>query len=316
MKKLLSILLAAAVCLALAACAAEPKAEPFDREKALEFNHKIFVENQLDAILARHSSVTFRFHDPLNPDPAHFDYYYLTADASYSECKISANYCEGYLEYMARLQPDDSGQPSATATVIAHLDEDYERYNTYQVPLEDEDLWFRRDVEDVTGMRTSQDGFTVITTTANEEGSRQFFEEYLYGRAYEGQTVRTEIVAYADSGEIVTFTQMLDKDGVTEQVFTMDVAYDEPEPRACAVLRACLNEDSLGSADVRFTVDPGTEKTRTLSFTVPYGHAVAYTAERQVLGVYTDEACTQPVTRRWDRMSDLELYFVLGDPAE
>ena len=80
MKKLLVIALALLMTLSMCAYSAfAESSESLDEAAVLEFNHKLYEANQLEAIFSHHKSVTYTFRYPL--DANRNSYVWETSDS-------------------------------------------------------------------------------------------------------------------------------------------------------------------------------------------------------------------------------------------
>ena len=89
---------------------------------------------------------------------------------------------------------------------------------------------------------------------------------------------------------------------------TWNVAYDEPEPLPAVALRAAFERAGGPTMTLTFVVDPGTDKERTRTVTVPVNSVLDIYGSP---AVYDDAGATMPTS--FDGMED-HTFYVFTDP--
>ena len=282
------------LCLALgAACAVT-----VDTSAVQELSHRIYEANKLESLLKNHRSVLLT----LNGDSRENAEYcvYETADGAYAAWNgETALYARGEAVYGV--------EENAKLFVSPNLSEDPDplKFCGFSLVPDTEGEWM-----DLTHDRfvawTLEKGFYRYRTRYDGETSRRWIEAQ--GLTYNGQTVLTEALASAETAEIVKFTYYLEDDGKETPAMTWNVVYDEPEPLPAVALRAAFERAGGPTMTLTFVVDPGSEKERTRTVTVPINSVLDIYGSP---AVYDDAGATVPTS--FDGMED-HTFYVFTDP--
>ena len=306
MKKTLAMILAVLMllCLTPVSALADTAEEP-DEAAAIEFNHKVYEANRLDALFGRHKSITFSFDYP--EEPGRTWYVWETEDSVYQEWGMDdAQFERDRIVY--RMSSDSE---SGAVSVACGVNVDPEDDPLYSFVRETEDAFFDPVHDHVTRI-WEENGVLHGASEYDETLSRQFVENEL-GLPYTGQTIRTEIILDAETYELLKSVDSMEQDGKEIAVCVIDMEYDEPEPLACRTLRAAFERDAENMMTVSFMVDAGTDHAFSRALIVPT-NTDAGVLYGDVPFVYFNDPHGETLSH-WDRMSDLSLY-VFTNPDE
>ena len=306
MKK--SWIVALAVLTALSLCAAGAFAEAAqapNEADAVEFNHKVYEANQLDALFGRHESVAYTFTFPLDPENPWF--VWETSDRVYQEW--GANGARLDRDRIVYSMSCDAETGALDAGCGVDYDPDYDPF--YSFVWQTEEAFFDPEHDHVTRI-DEQDGVIHTVSEFDETLSRQYIENEL-GMEYAGQTVRTELFLDAETCELLKSVETMVQDGEETVACVLAAEYDTPEPLACRTLRAPFERASENMMTMTFVIDPGADHEIKREITVP-----ANTEASQMFGeapiVYFNDADCETLSH-WDRMSDRSFY-IFTDPDE
>lgn len=305
MKKMLAIILTVLMVLSLYPAFAEAVEAP-DEATALDFNHKTYEANQLDALFSRHESVAYTFRYPL--DANRNGYVWETSDSIYQEWgTLAAEFDRDRIHYMMSTD-EATGETDVFGGV--DYDPDYQPFYCFAGGTEEE--FFDVEHDHVVELYEA-DGLILSASQFDETLSRKVIEENL-GLTYEGQLIRSEIVVDAETYEVLESREVMAQDGEETIVYETTVAYDTPEPAASHNLRAPFERNSVNMMTLTFVVDHGTDHEFSRELTVPVN-----TEAGQMFGntsaVCFDDADCETLSH-WDRMSDKTLYIFTNPDNE
>lgn len=277
----------------------------FSPEELTDLNHRFFTANQIDGILSKHTSAEYVFNNgyPNSKDKA--DHFYLTQYGMYAEGSSSAQYCfDRTVLMLSTIRTNDNEYYDMQ--YIMDFSKNYTSHpNCYVPDLESE--WFDPEHEVITE-GYEQDGKIYLFIECDEESSR-FYIENTVGKLYTGQTIKTELVADAQTLEMTSHHTVSVIDGEPEEIQTITAEYDTPEPSASRVLKMAFSRAAYRFMNVSYIYEPDTPGEMRLSLDVPQNVSVGFIADnRSDFTVYTDRECTQPLTE-WDGMSDITAYI-------
>ena len=272
-----------------------------DTSAVQELSHRIYEANKLESLLKNHQSVLIM----LNGDSRENAEYcvYETADGAYAAWNgTTALYARGEAVYGVN--------EDAKLFVSPNLSEDPDplKFCGFSLVPDTEKEWMDQEHDRFVAW-TLEKGFYRYRTRYDRETSKQWMEAQ--GLTYDGQTVLTEAIASADTAEIVKFTYYVEEDGTETPAMTWNVAYDEPEPLPAVALRAAFERDGGPVMTLTFVVDPGSEKERTRTLTVPVNSVLDIYGSP---AVFDDAGATVPTV--FDGMEDHTFYvFTDSDRA-
>ena len=287
---------------------------PLGSEEFEKLQHEVFVANQLDELLKKHSSVIFDLTDAPENDYDWRDYFYITGDVYYYECEDYAEYDFGrYFYSMENI--DREGGSAMYYGINLKSDPDIKGIAGYQFPPEgNEDLWSNNENEEHVACYI-ENGLLYIKDRQNPEASREWFGKRVPKETYDGQTVYSEVLADAETKEIQEFNNYLeDKDGVITRVINYKAFYDEPEPRRVRNMRAAFERYCENTIDATMVVDPGTDREISESMTIPVGSNIKYRSDNPDSTIVFDNAEATELTH-WDGMKDKSTY-IFTEPTE
>ena len=288
---------------------AEPAEESADSAE-LDFdavNHAVFEANSLERILENHDSVEYRLIFDLETVPEWPDYIYETSDMAYAESPKTAIYV-GDGNYYELVETD-------YGTDLYYVFDFFNDYDPianagYEIVPEGFDEWWNSEDETPLACYVENNEVHLLSMSTSDR-SREFMENYLQ-LPYNGEHIITEVIADANTYEIIRFVYLLESDGMVYEPLIYEVDYDEPEPRACRNLRAAAERDTADTVEVTLVMNPGREDEVIQSKTVPVGSNVVYIAE-QWMDMYEDPECTVPAGQ-WDKTTD-HTYYMLPSAA-
>ena len=277
---------------------------PMTLEEFKDLNHLLFVENQQEKMFERHTSQSVTYYNdfPLSVDKAYV--YYVTPDSVYSEAADWEDYGKDRLCYqiLGTSDPENSYMH-----YIADLTEDWKSNMWRYVPT-DESKWMDYERDQFIGAY-KEDGKIHLLTRYNEDLSREYAEETV-GVKYEGETYITESIFDAKNYDYLEMIVTKELNDNSEVVCRIVFEYDTPEPAACRTLRCAFETAAANMVNVTFVVDPGTKNEISKKFMVPANTNVSYNIDDlENVEVFTDRKCETPVTEKWDKMSDITMYF-------
>ena len=301
MKKTVAILLALFLFLLPMAAWAEGE-EPLDEQTVLELQQAVFEANQLDALFSRYTSARFLFPDPEAPDG--YDVIWETKEIYYQSFADWFAHWEKDQVYYEMRWNKESDSPSLTAGYV------YDPYYTqYAFVGDDYSEFFDTEHESVLPSY-KKDGKLYLASAFDETKSQNTLEEQ--GLTYTGETVRTMLIVDASTLDILEFTKFLEKDGEETAFYHMDVAYDQPEPVACRLLRSAMERGNANYIQVTCVFDHGTDHELVKTLALPANTDFQIQSSTPYV-CFLDPDCT--TISGWDVMSDATLYFFM-DPDE
>ncbi|MBO4374300.1 MAG: hypothetical protein J5829_04250 [Lachnospiraceae bacterium] len=334
MRKLISVIVLVSVMLCLGACSVDIKTDesdrdstgktasvaeerrdiPLDSEEFKELQHEIFVANHLEELLKKHSSVIIDMTDAPENDNDWQDYYYTTDDVYYCECADYAEYnFDRYYYAMENTESEDGS--NLYYGINLQDDPGLKELAGYQIPPEgQEELWSGSEDEEHVSCYI-EDGVIYFMDRFKPEAGREWFEFYVPKETYDGQTVYSELIVDADTKEIKEFNHYLeDSDGTMTRIKSIKAFYDMPEPRRVRNMRAAFERYCENTIDVTVVVDPGTDREKSGSMTIPIGSQVRYRFDNFENAVIFDNAEATELTH-WDGMRDKTIYL-FTEPTE
>ncbi len=273
-------------------------------EEFKELNHKFFVENQQETVLERHDSLTITYDNDYPLEEGSASHYYITKDSVYQEAKNWIEYNKDRLTYQVSNFDDPENMFSEC---IINLMEDYEG-NLWRYIPKDESQWFDYE-HDHFESAYKEDGKLFILSKYDKGMSKAYCETWI-GDKYDGEIYTSESVYDEQNYDLLKVIMRKEKGGKSEIIETITFEYDKPEPAACSVLRVMFEQNAKLMVNVTCTVDPDTDHEMSKTATVPANTMVGYlTDDMDTIQAFLDRACTNPVTERWDRMSDYTFYL-------
>lgn len=318
MKKFLIVALAVLTILSLCPAFSEAAEDgvsrrdiPLDSEEFEALQHEVYEANQLSALLERHESVTFDMTDAPENDYDWRDYWYITRDACYYETPSTTQY-ETDRRFYTLTDPD------AGAELMYGLDlcSDYDLWTDagYQFPPKDEADWFDSEHEEHVACYV-EDGLLVLRDRRKPEAGEAWFAEHVPFETYDGETVYTEVIADAETREIIEFNDYLeDGDGAMRRVVHHTAAYDAPRPRRVRNMLAAIDRYCEHLITVTFIVDSGTDHERSGSLTMPVGSDPVYRSDHPESAIICDDPEANSVTH-YDGMQD-RTFYIITEPSE
>ena len=299
----LSVLTVLSLCLlpAFAEAAQAP-----DETAAVEFNHKVYEANRLDALFSRHESVAYAFSYPVEPGRTWF--VWETREGIYQEW---GTYCaqldRDRIVYSMRF---DEASETLSAVCGVNIDPDYDPLYSFVMKTEQE--FFDTEHDHVLEI-SQEDGLIHLVSEFDETLSQKYVEQEL-GMEYVGQTIRTELFLDADTLEILKSVETLVQDGEETEACVIDVEYDTPEPVASRTLRAGFERASENMMTVTFVVDGGTDHEFSRALTVPTNSEAGQVFGDTPWVCFSDADCE--TLSHWDRMSDRTIYIFTNPDDE
>ena len=284
---------------------------PLDSDEFKALQHEVYEANQLSALLERHESVTFDVSDAPKNDYDWRDYWYITRDACYYESPSTTQY-ETDRRFYTLTDPD------AGAQLMYGLDlcSDYDLWTVagYQFPPKDEADWSNSELEEHDACYV-ENGLLVLRDRRNPEASEAWFAEHVPYETYDGETVYTEVIADAETKEIIEFNDYLeDRDGAMRRAVHHTAAYDEPQPRRVRNMLAAIEHYCEHVVTVTFVVDSGTDHERSGSLTMPVGGVAVYRCDHSESAIICDDPEANSVTH-YDGMQD-RTFYIITEPSE
>lgn len=302
LKKSLAAVLMLCLCLSpMTAWAEGPEA--LDAATHAELIQSIVDANQLEAVFSRHDSLRILFSNPDAPDG--YDLIWETADT----------YFQTYADWAALWERDqifyemylDEETDSLSLLAGYDYDRSYESYCFVGVTAGT----FLDAEHELSPTVCEEDGKLVLSTEYDEDLSRKTVEDL--SLEYTGQTVFSRLTVDAESLEILSLREFVLEDGEERVISAVDLAYDLPEPIVSLTLRAAFERDGVDTIDVRYVIDPDTERETVKTMTVPvYTNCWIVLDSAPYVYFYDRE---QTVLSGWDKTSDLTVY-VFTDPDE
>lgn len=284
---------------------------PLDSDEFKALQHEVYEANQLSALLERHESVTFDMSDAPKNDYDWRDYWYITRDACYYESPSTTQY-ETDRRFYTLTDPD------AGAQLMYGLDlcSDYDLWTVagYQFPPKDEADWSNSELEEHDACYV-ENGLLVLRDRRNPEASEAWFAEHVPYETYDGETVYTEVIADAETKEIIEFNDYLeDRDGAMRRAVHHTAAYDEPQPRRVRNMLAAIEHYCEHVVTVTFVVDSGYDHERSGSLTMPVGGVAVYRCDHSESAIICDDPEANSVTH-YDGMQD-RTFYIITEPSE
>ncbi len=313
-KKSLAALLILCLSLSLlTACAGESKASDaetsaeesaaMDDQSARELLEKIYDANRLEAVFGRRESIRFLFPNPDAPDG--YDMVWETADAYY----------QSYADWFAIWEQDHifyqmtRDRETDRFSMLAGYDYDG-TYSNYSFVGELVGSFL--DAEHVLlSSCHEEDGLLVLSMEYDESVARTAVEDQ--GLEYTGQTVRSRMTVDAKTFEILSMREFVIEDGEERELFSVEIAYDLPEPFACLTLRGAFERDDTKTIELTYVIDPDTDRETVRTMTVPANTNCFFLCDSVPFVYFYDRE--QTVVSGWDRMRDLTVY-VFTDPDD
>ena len=199
MKKIVAILLTLIFCLCpLGTWAQEEKT--YTPEECVALNHALYEANVLENLLSRHSSLTYTFINPWQPEQD--GYNWLTSEEVFGVRGMVAEYIKDRVYY--RMEPN--GQKGAP-TLQCGINFDMSFDPCYRIVGNSEEDFWTPEHDHLTGA-TERDGVICLNSQFDEVFSAKKVEEY--GREYTGQVVTTHLEMDATTFEILRFYLCMD----------------------------------------------------------------------------------------------------------
>ena len=299
MKKVIAILLL--LCLCPLGAWAETKLS-LDEQAIAELNHTIYEANQLDAIFSRHASMTISFNHPYKPD---FDEVIWETE---KRCFRSWGETGAQYEKDNTIYRIDWDKEMVSASLYCMYD--YDDPYFYCFVSEPEENFYNPEHDHMSDC-FEENGLLYLTSEYDETLARKAMENE--GLEYAGQTVMSQLIVDAETYDIVAYCQYVEEDGEETVIYASDIAYDEPEPLACRVLRAAFEHESRNMMNVTYAIDKGTDHEITRTLTVPVNTDCGFKVNNVPYVYFYDPDYTTLFS--WDRMSDHTLY-VITNPSE
>lgn len=284
---------------------------PLNSEEFNALEHEVFEANQLSALLKKHESVTFDMTNAPKNDYDWRDYWYITCDACYYESPSTTQY-ETDRKFYTLIDPD------AGSYLLYGIDlcSDYDLWTDagYQFPPQDEANWSCSEFEEHVACYV-EDGMLFMRDKRNPEASEAWFTEHMPYETYDGESVYSEVVANAETKEIIEFNYYLEgSDGAMRQVVHHTAAYDAPRPRRVRNLLAAIERYCEHTVTVTYVADSGTDHERSGSFTMPVGSAVGYRSDHPESAIICDDPEANSVSH-YDGMQD-RTFYIITEPSE
>ena len=123
-----------------------------------------------------------------------------------------------------------------------------------------------------------------------------------------GDVAYTKLVVDAKTYEIISWTTYTEgnEDDPEQQIF---IFYDVPETIECAIMRMFAKRQEKMMVKATIVLDAGTEKEYRRELTIPANSGLVVNWAGTDGTFYSDPECTKPVTKAWDRLSDITLYL-------
>ena len=298
---LLAVLLLLALC-PLTACAEET--EPVDEVKAAELSRAIFEANRLDAVFSRHRSMTVSTEFP--DDPARSTFVWETADEVYTEygAEMAEWFRDGFAYRIARDEETGVSRLSCGPNVSP-------TYDPWFCLVGDSFEKFNDPEHDRLTEIFERDGLIHVLSEYDETLARQELENA--GIAYMGQRVTSETIMDRENLDILRYAEYVEQDGGREPLEVVTLKYDMPEPVAKRSLLAAFELDTGSNVELRFVVDPGTDRAFEKTATVPVGiEPMVFYEDTSYLSFGDADCETLP---NWDGKSDYT-WYIFTDPGK
>lgn len=306
MKKLLFIVFC--VLMALPLCLVPAFAEAVDTQIGaadVEFNHKVYVANQLDVLFSRYESVAYTLTYPLNPENSWF--VWEMSDRVYQEW--GTNYSQLDRDRIVYSMSRDTETGALSTGCGVNYDPDYDPF--YVVVSETSEEFFDDEHDHFTRI-DEQDGLIHSVSEFDEMLSRRYVENELE-MEYAGQTIRIEFFLKPETYEVVKTIETMIQDGEETVVCVIEAAYDTPEPFACRVLRAGFERASENMMTITYVIDADTDHEIKRELTVPTNTEASQMFGDVSLVYFNDAECE--TLSHWDRMSD-RTFYIFTNPDE
>ncbi len=286
---------------------------PLDSDEHKQLEKEVFEANQLDELIKNHTSVVIEYTELPDNDYGWLDYNYMTKDVCYYESADSAEYAYDRCYY--RLSDDKSGNaPKLIYGVDLRSDYDLLSLYGHQMVPDSETEWFRSDLEEHLECYI-EDGLIHMKDRNNEESSKEWFENNVPKETYNDEIVYSEVIADADTKEILDFNTYLESpDGNMRLVLSQKASYDVEEPRKVRNLRVAAERYCENMIEATVTVDPGTDHELSKSMTMPVGSVINYVCDNQEDPAIFDNAEATELTH-WDGMKSKSVY-IFTDPTK
>lgn len=304
MKKRFVIALCVLMALCLIPALAESVKAP-DEAATVEFNHKVYVANQLDALCSRYESVAYSFTYPLNPENSWF--VWEMNDRVYQEW--GTNYSRLDRDRIVYSMSRDAETGTLSVGCGVYYDLDYDPF--YSIVSETAEAFFD-DGHDHVVWIDEQDGLVHSVSEFDETLSRRYIEDELE-MEYAGQIIRTEFFLNPETYEVVKIIETMKQDGEETVVCVIEAAYDTPEPFACRVLRAGFERTSENTMVITYVIDAGTDHEIKRELTVPTNTEASQMFGEAPVVYFNDAECE--TLSHWDRMTD-RAFYIFTNPDE
>ncbi len=298
MKRIAAILLTLALCLCpLAAFAEEEKT--LTPEECEVLDHLIYEANTLDALFSRHASATYTFTTPLTPETNGVNW--IAPGEIYSWQGNVVEY-DRDRTYYAASRDSETGELSMWCGV--NFDPAYDP--TYRVVGKSEEDFLGRDHSFPT-YGVERDGLLYLYDECDAALNEN--RTIALGFDYSGQVFTSEVVADAATYDILKLSILMDG----QVTWSVDVAYDEPEPQASMVLRAAFERQSDHMVTLTYVVDPGTDHELSKVLTVPANSQASFLTGDQPYVLFNDPDNT--TLTDWDGLTDIS-WYIYTDPSD
>lgn len=264
---------------------------------------KTYEANQRKTIFNNHRYLIMDSDFNIDPGEYKADYCWLAKDVTYYKAPAYEEFSLPDVRYEL-LGIGSDWNPTATY-YLDMIEGGYQYWPVSNV----KGNWFDPEHETFTEMYI-QDGRLYTASVYDEAGTEAFYGVMLPQVEYTGGIIRYYSVVDAETFEFIEASYYLEKDGVSERLFTERYIYDQPIPHCVNVIEGMFERAVLHTVTVTVTAHPGEETEITKSIVVPLNSMVSvYVPDMAEPVYYTDYECTKTFDGNWDMMSDLTLYI-------
>ena len=281
--------------------------EPIEASEWAGISHSVFEKNQFDVLMSRHSSLKYDFTYTERPE-------WKNSTWETAECVFAdwpglgyENYSKGRTGYRKTTADDSKVYYSA----VIDFNDNYESF--YKVFGLDE-TEFNDTEHETTERAYKEDGLIHLISVYDSEASKTSVEKIL-GRDYAGEKIHAELIADAETYELVSNSLFKETDGGLELVYSVEASYDTEEPESCRELKARFETGDTPRYTFAATVNAGSDDEYEVSFNVPQGTMLQFDSGEESVMFSDPEYISIDGITGWDGVSDLNVY-VLTDPSD